>query len=69
MEIGYVSKICILGCPAPLCGERLTPKILCLVMVGYKAKFSSCNYNSWSMEIPGMKNWDTESAPIGYGWV
>jgi len=33
-----------------------TPEILCLVTVGHHAKFSSCSYNSWSIETRCIKN-------------
>jgi len=32
-----------------------TPEILCLVTVGHHAKFSSCSYNSWSIETRCIK--------------
>jgi len=41
--------------PAYLGWGESTHKILCLVMVAHRAKFISCMYKFWSVEIAGCR--------------
>lgn len=55
VAMGYASKVWLSG-NCTLDGAGLTPKMLCLIMVRYPTKFSTCIYSGWSVEIMGMKN-------------
>jgi len=61
MGLGYL----VLGYPHPFGWDGSTPKILFLVIVRHRTKFSSSSYNSWSIEITGMNLWDPASLDPG----